>query len=195
MDDSFPESIAVRPERDFRIEAIIDNKQLWETMMLLAGPQYAGHEDNARKLPAWTLPDFRSRSEASLQCAIGSGMQNVSDALYFCFYSNRLSSLPHEAISVSKQDLWWLAQRGDSILLSDGIIHHLTSIDKVDNETGRIYFFDPWPDFFFLKEGLNQAGVAARTAGGAGVAVVLRVFRAFVARGAVVAWEVQPARE
>lgn len=69
---------------------------------------------------------------------------------------------PEEVITVSLEDLWWFASSSDTVLLSDDITHHYTKIASVDRKNEKIYFTDLWPDFFFLKEGLNVANIRAQ---------------------------------
>jgi len=179
MSNTSPERIE-RPRRDPdpRIRDMLYNANMWEVFLQLAGGMaYAGDDPNPRPLPPTTLSDLKQSVEAGLQAAHQRGVRHINNALYFAFYSDRFKGEPDRSIAVPRDDLWWLASAGDTVLLSDRVTHHYTGIDDVDRETERVSFRDPWPDRFFLKAGLNAAGVAAQAVGDKPLSITREEFR------------------
>jgi tetratricopeptide (TPR) repeat protein len=157
--------LAARPPRDSRLEPYLQTIATYRTLFTLAGMTHAGAEENPRPLPQTSLYDFKRH------CAAGapSGRGPVPDALYFAFYSAHYRVAPELAITVPAEHLWWLASDGDQVLLSDRATRHYTSVASVDREEKRVYFYDPWPDEFFLLPDRNTFGIAARSSPGLNV--------------------------
>lgn len=144
------------------VQKIIQNSMMVETMMALGGGiGHAEDDPNPRPLPPWSMADSRRRSERAIIPAVLEKTWQASDALYLTFASDRYDWEPRDTITVPRDDLWWLADRGDTIVLSDRVYHHCTGIGGVDRAGDRISFLDPWPERFFLRRGLNAAGVEA----------------------------------
>jgi len=138
---------------------------------------YAGDDPDPRPLPPTTLGDLKESFEGGLQSAHRRRAQSIHEALYFAFYSDRFQGEPDRCITVPRDHLWWLVSAGDTILLSDRITHHYSFVFDVDRDTGRVSFLDQWPDRFFLKEGLNAAGVAAIPVDGKPPSITRKEFR------------------
>ena len=167
-----------RRPKDPRIQAIVDGGNTYEVLMqAVGGPGYAGDDPNPRPLPQTTLSDFKRSGESSLQQAHQRGVQRIENALYFAFYADRFQGERDRSIGVPRDDLWWLASSGDTVLLSDKVTHHYTGIYNVNREANRVSFLDQWPDRFFLKEGLNAAGVAAKLVGNEPISITREEFR------------------
>lgn len=138
---------------------------------------YAGDDPDPRPLPPTTLGDLKESFEGGLQHAHRRRAQSIHEALYFAFYSDRFQGEPERCITVPRDHLWWLVSAGDTILLSDRITHHYSYVFDVDRDTGRVSFLDQWPDRFFLKEGLNAAGVVAVPVDGKPPSITRKEFR------------------
>jgi tetratricopeptide (TPR) repeat protein len=169
-----------RPRRnpDPRIRDMLHSMNMWEVFLQLGGGMgYAGDDPDPRPLPPTTLSDHKQSMEAGLQAAHQRGVRHIDNALFFAFYSDRFKGETDRSIAVPRDDLWWLASAGDTVLLSDRVTHHYTGIFDVDRETERVSFLDQWPDRFFLKEGLNAAGVAAQAVGNKPLSITREEFR------------------
>jgi hypothetical protein len=149
-----------RPPRDPRIEDIVRNV-LIQRDLFCQNARYAGDDENPRPLPKLSLADWKRYTEFLWQNSRREGFQAVPSALYFAFYNDRFAGEEGATVSMPRAHLWWLVAPGDSVLLSDGIVHHYTMVSSVDRATKRIAFADPWEDRLFLKQDLNMAGVAA----------------------------------
>lgn len=152
-----PSLVSGRPPRDQRLQPYLQNQAMWGAMLSLVGMRYAGEDSDARPLPQTPLSEFKRRCAANAP----SGSGPVPDALYFAFYADRYRVPPEDAITVSADHLWWLASEQDTVLLSDRVTHHYTTVGRVDRERGRIGFQDNWPDDFFLRAGRNTLGIEA----------------------------------
>jgi len=153
---------AGRPPRDPRIEEIVENLLTQRTLFSM-NAAYAGDDENPRPLPKLSLADWKRYTEFLWQNSRRSGFQAVPSALYFGFYNEQFAGEEGATASLPRDHMWWMVSRGDSVLLSDGIVHHYTVVGDVDRAAGLVSFIDPWPERFFLKEGLNMSGVAAKT--------------------------------
>ena len=151
---------AGRPPRDPRIEDVVRNV-LIQRDLFCQNARYAGDDENPRPLPQLSLADWKRYTEFIWQNSRREGFQAIPSALYFAFYNDRFAGEEGATVSLSPAHLWWLVAPGDSVLLSDGIVHHYTMVSSVDRSAERVAFADPWEDRFFLKEGLNMAGVSA----------------------------------
>jgi hypothetical protein len=121
---------------------------------------YAGDADNPRPVPPTRLQDLRKQFTDSFAAA------RLRDAfpestVTLAFRSDRAKMPLDQAIPVPREDLWWLAVPGDTVLLSDRRTHHYVSVERIDDEAQRIVFNDPWAERCFLRKGLNVAGVEA----------------------------------
>ena len=78
------------------------------------------------------------------------------------FYSSHYATKFKQVMSVPSEHLWCILRPGDVVLLSDGITHHYTLIYDVDRVRNHMRILDPWPAKFFLKNGKNGLGIAAK---------------------------------
>lgn len=171
---------AGRPARDPRIEEVVGNILLHSAMMANQ-VGYAGDDENPRPVPELSLADWKRYTEFLWQNSRRKGFEALSSALYFAFYNDRFAGEDGATASLPRAHLWWMVAPGDSVLLSDGIVHHYTRVSAVDRTADRVTFLDLWEDRFFLKEGLNMAGVAAVPAEGArGLSVSAEEFQRVV---------------
>lgn len=158
-----------RPTRDPRVEASAHNNKLWTLVMFQNVFGFAGDDPNPRPLPKRTLYTIKKKMSDYLQAGVEQRVQAdpdtkipwAWDTIHLAFCSDRVKMPLDEAIPVPREDLWWLAAPDDLVLLSDRVTHHYTTVDHVVREADRIFFIDEWPDRIFLKQGLNEAGVAA----------------------------------
>jgi tetratricopeptide (TPR) repeat protein len=111
--------------------------------------------------------------------------REIPDTAEFAIWSTRTRSALDSGLAVPPEHLWWFVERGDTVLLSDGVTHHFTSAAHVDREAGTISFADLWPEDFFLQQDCNTLGIAS---------VGTRITRAEFARAAVglVTWDRLP---
>jgi len=121
---------------------------------------YAGDAEKPRPVRPRSLYDVKKWTADYFPYARFRGAL-PEDTLYFAFCHDRMAMALEEAIPVSRNDLWWLAAPGDTLLLSDRRTHHYIGVYRVDADADRIELLDPWPDRVFLKKGLNAAGVEA----------------------------------
>ena len=128
----------------------------------MAPVRHASTEDNPRPLPVISLYDFKRRSLATYINSPGP----IPETVPYAFYADKYHSLPEKAVVLPAEHIWWLAAPQDGLLLSDRITHHYTGVAQVDREGERIYFRDGWPEDFFLFEGRNTIGAAARLENG-----------------------------
>jgi tetratricopeptide (TPR) repeat protein len=136
-------------------------------LVLSDGARHAGEGPNPRPLPRTTLSDHRDHLAAN--APTGSGA--VPEAAHFALYVDRPRVAPDGAVAVPAEHIWWLAGWEDTVLLSDRVTHHYTTIAEVDRAGERIHFLDPWPDNFILLPGLNTLGIAARRESKLGLSV------------------------
>jgi tetratricopeptide (TPR) repeat protein len=156
---AYPAHTGSRQPSDPRLQQLTASTLTWEVFSQDA-VGYAGDVENARPVRPRSLYDVKKWIAdyfpyAHFRAAL------PETTLYFAFCSNRIKLSPEEAISVPRDDLWWLAAPGDTLLLTDRRTHHYVSIHHIDAETDRIFLLDPWPDRIFLKRGLNLANVEA----------------------------------
>jgi tetratricopeptide (TPR) repeat protein len=163
---SAPADLDARPARDSRVEAVAHKSKFWSLLQQdLFG--YAGDDPDPRPLPTRTLHSIKQKMTAYLQASVEERARSDSptpwawDALYLVFCSDRVKMPLGQVIPVPREDLWWLAATDDLVLLSDRVTHHYTTVDSVARPADRIFFIDEWPERFFLRAGLNAAGVAA----------------------------------
>ena len=161
-DDNSKLSKLSRPGKELRIDQLRHSENLWGYIGQ-GSIGYAGHAENPRPLPQWTFYDVKKRLQISIQSWLGKAeMKLPFNTIVYALASDRQVWKPEEVITVPWEDLWWFASSSDMVLLSDDLIDHYTTIASVDRENERIYFTDPWPDIFFLKEDLNLAEVRAQ---------------------------------
>jgi len=148
-----------RPPRDPTLQAYIDNTILLESGFMHGGAlmPHASTSPNPRPMEKESLGDLREEFEAST----GPIRDQCPHALWMVFWSKRYKASPEKGMCVEPERLWWLAQSGDTVLLSDRVTHHYTTIGNVDRDAGRIGFLDPWPDDFFLQAGRNVLGISS----------------------------------
>ena len=147
-----------RQARDLRIEHAAGTQLL--VSRFLDGVGYAGDAKDPRPVRRRSLYDVKKWMadyfpSARFRAAL------PETTLYFAFVNDKIMMPPCEAVPVPREDLWWLAAPGDTLLLSDGSTHHYISVYRVDMDAGRIEMLDPWPDRVFLRLGLNDKGVEA----------------------------------
>lgn len=118
-----------------------------------AGVTYAGDEDNPRPLPKRTIVDFSRRAQRY--------HPQSRSVVWFSFFNDTMKFPYPEAVPTQPKEFWCLVQPGDIVLLSDGITHHFTIVSHTDRKSGRIFFVDPWPDRFFLLQGMNTVDAEA----------------------------------
>lgn len=148
-----------RPPRDLRLEHLAAASLTWKSMSQ-GNMEYAGDAENPRPVRPRSLYDVKKWIADYFPYAVYRGAF-PDDTLYFAFCDERVAMPLEQAIPVSRDELWWLASPGDTLLLSDRRTHHYVSVYNVDPDTDRIALLDPWPDRVFLKKGLNAAGVEA----------------------------------
>ena len=103
----------------------------------------------AKRVPIYDLiASFRQRK----------GMESTR---YFLFYRDDYQADSPSMIPVRKADIWGLLRRGDTLMLSDGVTHHISTVFHVDRAKDTIFLADEFPDESFLRPGFNEAGVAA----------------------------------
>ena len=152
---------AGRPERDPRVEAVAAT--LWKDTLEQQGRVgFAGDDDNPRELPRRTLFSMRESMQDALDALKDDGTRLASLGLQIAFCDEAVTMPAPEVIHVPREDLWWLAAPGDLLLLSDGLTVHFTTMLHASEEKGRMQIVDEWPDRVFLREGFNEADVAAR---------------------------------
>jgi tetratricopeptide (TPR) repeat protein len=146
-----------RPRKDSRFEPYFENMRIYGALRALAAIPHASKEENPRLLPRLSLYDHKKRQD-DLIGEIGP----IPEALHYAFYADKYRSSPEKAVALPCEHLWWLAAPQDSLLLSDRNTDHYTEVAHVDREKERIYFHDYWPKDFFLLQGRNAIGAAAR---------------------------------
>ena len=123
---------------------------------------FEGDEPDARPLPPASLHDLAGDLAASMRSNARAGAVIRPDAFYFTFYAETAPSRDRDVIPAPKSVLWCLARRGDTVLLSDGQTHHITSVFSINRDSGIIFILDPWPERFFMLAGKNVRGYTAR---------------------------------
>jgi tetratricopeptide (TPR) repeat protein len=149
-----------RPARDPRVQEYA-TRGLRTLLLSQNAFGYAGDDENPRPLPKRTLGSFKRQSSDYFQGGSLPGDVRAPQALHLAFCSDKVKVPAEDAIAVPREDLWWLAAPNDLVLISDRVTHHYTTVHRVSQDGGKIYFLDDWPDRIFLKEGLNSAGVRA----------------------------------
>jgi tetratricopeptide (TPR) repeat protein len=149
---------------DARLAQVLQNRILVD-LVLSDGARHASDSPNPRPLPQTKLTDLRDRAAWSAR-----GFE-VREAVHFAIYGDRYRAAPELAVSVPNDHLWWFVSLGDTVLLSDRVTHHFTSVARVDRASERICFLDPWPDDFLLLRGRNTLGIAAQAEGEKGLSV------------------------
>ena len=81
----------------------------------------------------------------------------------FVLYSEKLAPDGPEVVPVKNEELWYLLLPGDHVLLTDRVTHHVSTVFSIDHERQFVQFLDPWPEPFFLKDGMNVLGIDAKT--------------------------------
>lgn len=135
---------------DPAVAAISRNSAMVSTL-LQGATGYAGDEPGARPLPPWTLHDLQQR----LQQPAPPGV------LAFAFFTGNAQSSHRDILTISKSAAYCLLKPGDTLLLSDRVTAHYTSLYGFDADSGAAYLVDPWPDTLFLLPGRNAADVHA----------------------------------
>lgn len=141
-------------EQSETIKMYLDNKRTWEVFINALNLPWAGDNKDPRPIPEWSFADLKKRFQ--------NNWLSYPPSLIFAFESNRYKQEASDIIPIPRSQFWCIARAQDVVLLSDRITHHYTSIHYVDRENQKIYFLDPWPEMFFLKEDKNIAGVAAK---------------------------------
>ena len=140
------------PRRTVNSEVAAMDLSISNLSVLLQGAtRYAGDEPGARPLPPWTLHDLQQR----LQQPAPPGV------LAFAFVTGNAQSGHRDILTISKSAAYCLLKRGDTLLLSDRVTAHYTSLYGFDADSGAAYLVDPWPDTLFLLPGRNAADVHA----------------------------------
>jgi tetratricopeptide (TPR) repeat protein len=136
--------------------------------MQMAKIGYAGAAAKPRPVPPETLYDLARRFNSVLLTGIATGTipsnreaQSLSNSLFFAFSPKPFKPDREESIPANKQDLWCLLRPGDYVILSDGVTHHVTTVDRVSRDKDEVVFLDAWPERFFLLKGRNVKGVRA----------------------------------
>jgi len=150
-------SILPRPPRPAEMQPYIDNEAMWATLFTLGGLPHAGDAETPRRMERVSLDDMRQRFEHHG----GAIRKVVHGALHLIFWSERGRMPPEKGLRVPAEHLWWLASPGDTVLLSDGVTHHYTTIGRVDRDAETISFADYWPEDFFLQKDRNVLGIEA----------------------------------
>ena len=149
-------TVPARPRRHPGLVPYVQNSRMWGTVFSMAGGMaHASSSENPRPMENESLDDLRDsfdRSAAGIR-------QTVYNALWLIFWNNKYSVPPERGLRVPPSHLWWAADEGDTILLSDGLTHHYTTIGTIDREREVVSFADPWPDEFFLRAGRNVLGI------------------------------------
>jgi hypothetical protein len=135
-----------------------DNSATWNTLLTMTGLPHAGDAERPRPMEQVNLDDFRQR----LENQHGAIRRVVHDALYLIFWNDRVRVPTEQGLRVPADHLWWVATPGDTVLLSDGVTHHYTSVGRVDRDADTISFADPWPADFFLQKHRNVLGIEAQ---------------------------------
>lgn len=143
-----------RPARDPRIQPYIKNMSI---AALDFGGGYAGHAADPRPMTPVDLAEM-ARIEHQAWAPLRSEMPDLA---VFPIWSSRVRSRLDKGMAVPPEHLWWFVEPGDTVLLSDRVTHHFTTAGHVDRGSDTISFFEPWPDDFFLRDGLNTLGIRA----------------------------------
>ncbi len=145
-----------RPSRHPELLPYIQNMQMWGALFSMAGGMpHASSAQNPRPMENESLEDLRDsfdRTWAPLR-------KTVYNALWIIYWNDRYKVAPERGLRVPSSHLWWVVGEGDTVLLSDGLTHHYTTIGTVDREHELVSFADPWPDDFFLQAGRNVLGI------------------------------------
>lgn len=148
-----------RPDPPVGMKTILQNQSIFNTLSVLMDMPYAGDGENPRPLPKITIHDFKKHLFLSQKKL--NETWHSPDAMYFAFVSDRHNWEAKELITMSPEHLWWMLRSGDIVLLSDRVTHHYTQINQINHEQKRVTFLDPWPERFFLREGLNLMNIKA----------------------------------
>jgi len=159
----FPFRGAGRDKRDARTEAVAGSH--WRTGLQRQSQfGYAGDDENPRELPRRTLSSMRELMQDVLDGRHDDGTLVPPHGLHIAFCDEALEVSAPEVIPVPREHLWWLAAPGDLLLLTDRITTHFTTMLHAVTPSGPMQLVDEWPDRVFLREGYNEADVAARSA-------------------------------
>jgi hypothetical protein len=143
-----------RPPRPATLQPYIRNLQI-------CAPKGLPHaSESAKPRPMENISLSYRRKQKEQHCEILS--RDAPHALWIVFWRDQYNVDLGEGMRVPPPHLWWLADGGDEVLLSDRVTHHYTTIGDVDRERQRIQFLDPWPENFFLQEGRNILGIASK---------------------------------
>lgn len=152
---------AGRDKRDLRTESMAGS--YWRTSLERQNQYgYAGDDENPRELPKRTLSSMREKMQDALDAQQDDGTLVPPLGLHIAFCDEALALSAPEVIRVPREDLWWLAAPGDLLLLSDRVTTHFTTMLRACTPHGPMRIIDEWPERVFLREGFNEADIAAR---------------------------------
>jgi tetratricopeptide (TPR) repeat protein len=78
------------------------------------------------------------------------------------YYLDTLDTQDYSLIPIPRDRFWCVLRPGNSLLLSDGIRHHYTTLYRINTENETLDLLDPWPEKIFLRKGFNRLEVAAQ---------------------------------
>ena len=157
----FPFRGAGRAKRFPRIESVAG--AYWRDSLERQGSfGYAGDDENPRALPKRTLASMREKMQDWLDAKRDDGTLIPPLGLLVAFCDAAIAPPGPEVIGVPREDLAWLASPGDLLLLSDGVTTHYTTMLATTHGGERLQLVDEWPERVFLRDGFNEADVAAR---------------------------------
>ncbi len=108
----------------------------------------------------WTFSDLLRKNPFSHDFIAEAG--RLQPKKIFAYRLNSMRSDDDSLIPIARHHFWHLLRPLSSLLLSDGITQHYTTVYCIQDEEETIDLIDPWPEKIFLKDGLNTRHIRAR---------------------------------
>lgn len=146
--------LAPRPQRDSPLEEWAKNAVNVATV--LSGATRPA-DPSVRPMAEVSLSDMAEIYDG----VVAPMRRELPDLGAFPVWSARRSVALERGLAVPADHLWWFVAPGDTVLLSDRVTHHFTTVGGIDRPSGTVSFVDAWPDEFFLRAGHNTLGITA----------------------------------